>query len=77
MCHGNRKEDEKSRISSRNISVVSVHHARHLVPNVKIGTPNRALSPILSFVSAILLIKACCPRDHLSPFVDTVLHAII
>lgn len=56
---------EESHTPSKNLSVgLFVYHAHHLLPTIKVGTPNRALFPILSFVGAILLIKACCPRDH-------------
>lgn len=56
---------EESHAPSENLSVGPfVHHAHYLLPTIKVGTPNRALFPILSFVGAILLIKARCPRDH-------------
>lgn len=64
-CHGKGKEGEKSHIPSRNLSVrLFVHRAHHLLPNMKVGTPHRALFPILSFVDATVLMKACCPTCH-------------
>lgn len=64
-CHGKGEEGEKSHIPSRNISVgLFVHHEPHLLQNAKVGTPKRSLFPVLSFVGAILLLKAHCPRDR-------------